>query len=483
MFDKKQYDLEIDRVRIEQINNISEHLSKYIQKNAEMRNLPVNTNADEDSIKRISEIPISRTGRDSGAVADELVNGVFKYSMNLQHPRFISMVPSAVSPYSLAGSILTDIYNPNACGYNNSPCVSIIEEKLVSWMCSLAGFEENKCGGLFTSGGSLSNLTAMIAAREKKFPEREGIVNAVAFASDQAHSSIVKGMRLMGLRNDQIRILPSDDDFRLSPEVLECAVLEEQARGKVPFLVVASMGTTNTGSIDPLDGIADVAKQYGMWVHVDGAFGGSILLSEIYRSYAEGIERADSLSWDLHKWAMQIYSCSCVLVKDKQTLISAYAEHPEYLEDVRASEHNDGWDLGIEMSRPARFIKWWYTVQAMGTDALADVVDYSFYNAFTAKGEFEKLPNWEICSKPMCGAVTVRYVPCGMTQDEINAFNYEVSEKIIRDGYAYVVTTTIKGKRVLRLCFINCNTTTEDVIGIVNKMNEIAVGLDSERNK
>lgn len=468
--------MEIERVRKEQIKEISDYLLKYIQQNAVMRDLPVSTDIDEDAMRRIAEIPISRTGRNCKEVGDELINNVFKYAMNLQHPRFISLVPSAVSPYSLAGSVLTDIYNPNACGYNISSSATLIEEKLIKWMGSLAGFDNN-CGGVFTSGGSLSNLTGMITARENKFSGREGIANAVAFTSDQAHSSVAKGMRLMGLRNDQIRILPSDDNFHLIPQDLEKAILEEILKGRKPFLVVANMGTTNTGAIDPLLEISEIAKKYNMWMHVDGAFGGSILLSDIYRNHAKGIEMADSFSWDLHKWSMQVYSCSCVIVKDKNTLIDAYAEHPEYLEDVRNAEHSDGWDLGIEMSRPARYIKWWYTVQAMGTDALADVIDYAFFNASTATNELKKLPQWEICSKPMCGTVTARFVPQGMDSEEVNDFNLAISREMLKDGYAHVITTVIKNKRALRLCFINCNTTTDDVIGIVNKLNEIAIKL------
>lgn len=477
MIDRKQYDLEMERVRKEQIKEISNYLLHYIEQNAEIRNMPVSACADQADLDLIANIPISRTGRDCKEVGDELVNTVFKYAMNLQHPRFLSLVPSAVSPYSLAGSILTDIYNPNAAGAQVSSGATAIEEKLVKWMCSLAGFDTEKCGGLFTSGGSMSNLTAMIAARERAFPNREGLTNAVAFTSDQAHSSIVKGMRLMGLRPDQIRVLPSDDDFHLTPRQLENAVVEEIEKGKKPFLIVASLGTTNTGAIDPLADLADVAQRHGLWLHADGAFGGSILLSDIYRNFAKGIEKVDSFSWDLHKWAMQVYSCSCVLVKDKQALITTYAEHPEYLEDARNAEHTDGWDLGIEMSRPARYIKWWYTVQSMGTDALADVVDYSFFNAKTAVDELKKLPDWEICSKPMCGTFTARFVPKGLSQDAVNDFNLAISDKLLADGYAHVITTVIKGKRVLRFCFINCNTTTSDVLAIIEKLNQIAVAL------
>ena len=232
-------------------------------------------------------------------------------------------------------------------GFDNAPGPGLIEEKLVSWMGSLAGFDPDKCGGLFTSGGSLSNLTAFIAAREDKLPGRVNIEKAVAYISDQTHICAHKGLRMMGLREDQIKIIETDDEYKMRVDLLESSIKEEKEKGNIPFLIVATMGTTNTGSIDPLPELADVAENNNMWLHVDGAYGGSILFSDIYRNLSKGLEKADSLAWDTHKWAMQTYSCSVVIAKDKNKMINAFAEYPEYLADIQSNEHVDGWDLGI----------------------------------------------------------------------------------------------------------------------------------------
>ena len=237
------------------------------------------------------------------------------------------------------------------------------------------------------------------------------------------------------------------------------------------------MGTTNTGSIDPLTELGRIKEKYGMWLHVDGAFGGSILLSDIYRNLAKGLELSDSFSWDLHKWALQCYSCSVCIARDKKCLIHAYAEHPEYLADIIDNEHSDGWDLGIEMSRPTRAVKFWFTVQAMGTDQLADVIDYAFYNGHVAERALQAFDDWEICAKPMCGTLNFRYVPKEVDSAKYDELNSEISKQIIESGFAYVVTTVIKGKRVLRLCMINGNTTTDDVKDTITRLNEIAVKL------
>ncbi len=476
MLDKKQYEKELQAAREAQIRDLTERLAEVFDVNTNVQAQEITKKPDDALLEELKNIEIPRAGRDAKEVADELVEKVFKTSLLTQHPRFFSFVASGVSPYSIAGSILSDIYNINNCGYETAPPISIIEEKLIAWMGSRAGFGP-ECGGVFTSGGSLSNLTGMLAARGKKLTEDEYPIGC-AYLSDQTHSSVKKGLRLMGVRSDNIRIIPSDDDFKLRCDLLEEAIRADLDAGKKPFLVIGTLGTTNTGSIDPLDQIAEIAKKYGLWLHVDGAFGGSVLFSDIYNHLAKGIEQADSLSWDTHKWAMQVYSCSCIIAKNKKDLIATFAEHPEYLADVIDSEHADSWDLGIEMSRPARAIKLWYTVQAMGTDLLADVIDYPFFYASLVKKELEKLPNWEITSPPMCGTITFRYAPPGLSDAETDALNGAISRQIIDENFAYIVTTTIKNKRVLRMNMINCRTTDEDVIQTVERLDEIAKRID-----
>lgn len=472
MLDREQYEYTIRTAKEEQIKELTLRLSEVFDVNTDIRNQEITSKPDEALIRELMNIEIPRNGRDAKEIADELVNKVFKSSLLTQHPKFFSFVASGVSPYSIAGAILSDIYNINNCGYETAPPISIIEEKLINWMGHRAGFDD-KSGGVFTSGGSLSNLTGMIAARGNTLTEDEYPIGT-AYLSDQAHSSIKKGLRLIGVRKDNIRIIPSDDEFKMDCSALEAAIKEDIAHSKKPFLIVATVGTTNTGSIDPFNEIADIAAKYNTWMHVDGAFGGSILFSDIYNHLAKGIERADSLSWDTHKWSMQVYSCSCIIARDKKKLINVFTEHPEYLEDVIDSEHTDSWDLGIEMSRPARAIKLWYTVQAMGTDLLADVIDYSFLNGFVAEKELKEYDNWEITSEPMCGTITFRYAPEGLSEEALDSLNGEISQAIIDENYAYIVTTTVKGKRVLRMNMINCNTTTDDVKNTIAHLNEIA---------
>ena len=285
-------------------------------------------------------------------------------------------------------------------------------------------------------------MSAIIAARVNKLDEFD-IPKGVAYLSDQAHSSVRKALRMLGFRKDQIVILQSDKEFKMDVKLLEEAVIKDKNEGKIPFLVIGTLGTTNTGTIDPLSEIGDIAKKYNLWFHVDGAFGGSSLVSPIYRNYSKGIEKSDSLTWDTHKWLMQTYSCSTLLVKDKQTLVDAFVEHPEYLEDVSSTDHIDGWDKGPEMSRPHRAIKLWFTIQATGTHLLEEMIEYSFHNAKMVQHELEKRENWEIISKPSCGTINFRYAPKNMSLEELNELNLNITKEIIDSGYALVVTTTL----------------------------------------
>ena len=322
-------------------------------------------------------------------------------------------------------------------------------------------------------------MSAIIAARTNKLDEYD-IPKGVAYLSDQAHSSVRKALRMLGFRNDQVVILDTDDDFKMDVKALEEAIIKDKNDGKIPFLVVGTLGTTNTGSIDPLSEIGDIAKKYNLWFHVDGAYGASSLISPIYRNASKGIEKSDSLTWDTHKWLMQTYSCSTLLVKNKQTLLDAFVEHPEYLEDVSSTDHIDGWDKGPEMSRPNRAIKLWFTLQATGTHLLEEMIEYTFYNAMIVEKELNKRKNWEIISKPSCGTINFRYVKEGLSLEGLNELNLNITKEIDESGYAYIVTTTLKGKKAIRMCMINVNSTDEDVISTIDLLDKIAIKLTSQ---
>lgn len=290
----------------------------------DMKDRPVSTPADTDALERISGGEIPAEGRPVETVYSELLRDVYASTALAQHPRSFACIPGPASLFSWMGDVMTSAYNPHASCKVNAPAAACVEKRLIRWMCGLAGYPEATAGGLFVSGGSIANLTALTAARDAKLTDTER-AGAAVYISDQTHSSLAKALHIIGFRADQIRKIPSDADFRMDLAALRAQIEADISAGCRPFAVIASAGTTNTGSVDPLPEIAALCRERDMWMHVDGAFGASALLSERQREKLAGIELSDSLSWDAHKWMMQTYACSVVLVRDQACLVNSFA--------------------------------------------------------------------------------------------------------------------------------------------------------------
>ena len=303
---------------------------------------------DSYTLSRLQQQEIPAQGRSMEEVYHQLLEDVYPNASLMQHPRCFACIPSPVSLLSWMGDVMTNAFDPHAGCWLNSSGTSCIEQQLIQWMGSLAGYPEGR-SGMFVSGGSMASLTALTAARDNRLREDEWS-QGVAYVSDQTHSSVAKGLHIIGFHADQVRKIPTDSQFRMDIDALKQALEQDIANGKKPFAIIATAGTTNTGSIDPLPEIAAICQQHHLWMHVDGAFGASILLSEKCRPLLKGIEQSDSLSWDAHKWLMQTYGCSVVLVRDQSTLLHSFATHPEYLRDAQeCSDTPNFWDLGPDL--------------------------------------------------------------------------------------------------------------------------------------
>lgn len=430
---------------------------------------PVCRTADDTTLRRIERQTIPTSGRPLQEVYEEMIRDVYAHTLLAQHPRSFACVPSTASLLSWAGDVMTNAFNPHDSCRINAPAIALIEQKLIRWMCDLAGYPAGG-GGLFVSGGSIANLTALTAARDAK-PAWEERGKAVAYVSDQTHASVSKALHIIGFDRSQIRVIPTDAEFRMDTVSLANAARQDSAAGRRPFAVVASAGTTNTGSIDPLPEIAVLCREYDMWMHVDGAYGAAALLSERQRNRLAGLEHSDSLSWDAHKWMMQTYGCSMVLVRDQSALVHSFAAHPEYLQDSEAAEGGvEFWDLGPELTRPARCLKLWLTLQTLGSGTMGSVIDHGCALAELAEQEIAGLPDWEILSHARLGIVSFRCAPAGMAEAELDALNQSISQEISSDGYACIFTTQLQGKRVLRMCTIHPQTTEADIRETVRRL-------------
>lgn len=462
------------REEIKQVLN--QFVDEMLTQDEQLKAAPVRKPADASIRQKIAAKPIPREGRPLTTAVSEMLTDIYAYGDNMRHPRHFGFVPGPSSLVSWLGDVLSSAYNVHAAEWTVSPTAVEIEQKLVRWFCDKVGYGP-KASGVFVSGGSMATLTALVAARHKILtPENQHL--GTAYISNQTHSSVIKDLHVIGLSDRQIRKIPVDADFRLDVNALKKTIMQDKANGAIPFLVIATAGTTNTGSIDPLKDITAICRNFNMWLHVDGAFGASILLSQRYRHVLDGIAAADSVSWDGHKWLFQTYSSSMVLVKDKADLLNSYYAHPEYLKDLESKHaHFNPADMSIELTRPARALKLWLTLQVLGSDKIGAAIDHGVEMTQYAEKVLRNVPQVEITSPAQLAMITFRYAPQNLSEAQQDELNQQISQKMLATGFAGVYTTELNGHKVLRLCIINPNTAETDIKATIQKLTQICQNL------
>jgi glutamate/tyrosine decarboxylase-like PLP-dependent enzyme len=315
----------------------------------------------------------------------------------------------------------------------------------------------------------MANLTALVAARHSLLQDR--VEGATVYFSDQTHSSVERALRVIGFAPEQMRKLRSDENFRLSIQNLRAAIGEDRAKGLRPFCVIANAGTTNTGAVDPLNELADLAAKEKVWFHIDGAFGAAAILSDRGRALLHGLERADSISLDPHKWLFQSFECGCVLVRDAALLKSAFQIKPDYLRDVhRSLEEFNPCDYGVQLTRSFRALKVWLSLQTFGVTAFRQAISRGFELAEVAERELRARKGWEILSPAQMATVCFRFGK----SDELQT---QLVDAMMKDGYALLTSTELRGAVSLRLCTINPRTTEADIIETVKRLDKFAKKL------
>lgn len=435
--------------------------------------------APEGQMDKVKAWDIPKDGRNAKEVVEKMMLDVYQYRGDSNHPRFFGFVPGPASSISWLGDIMTSAYNIHAGGSKLAPMVNCIEQKLLRWLCDQVGFGA-QAGGVFVSGGSMANITALTAARDNKLDD-ETLHLGVAYISDQTHSSVAKGLRIIGIPNKRIRKIPTNPDFTIRTDLLEEQIQKDSKDGLIPFVIIGTAGTTNTGSIDPLKELSAIAKCYQMWFHIDGAYGASILLSPKYKHLLEGAELADSISWDAHKWLYQTYGCAMVLVNDVQHLFHSFHVNPEYLKDIEGDlDHINTWDIGMELTRPARGLKLWLTLQILGIDLIGSAIEHGFQLADWAEEAVRELPDWEIVSPSQLAMVNFRFAPKGLSKEQTDTLNEQISKKILDNGYAAVFTTVLHGQTVLRICALHPEAEKEDMYETIRLLDTFGKELLSE---
>lgn len=440
-----------------------------------LHNKPAMRKIHRSDLETLLHEPLMEQGEKIGTVLEQLQQNVFSHIQHIDHPRFMGGVPSPSNFVSVMGDTLAAGFNVFTGVWIASPGPVTIELVTIDWLRQLCGLPDT-AGGLFVSGGSIANLLALATARHVKLNDRPQ--NAIAYCSDQTHPVIDRGLHILGFEADQLRRLPSDEHFRLSLSALRQAVAEDRANGRLPFCVVANAGTTNTGAIDPLPALADFCAEEGLWLHADGAYGASAVLSDQGRALLVGLECVDSLTIDPHKWLFQPFEIGCVLVRNSFQLKDTFSITAEYIKDVEQGEAEVNFkDYSLQLTRSFRALKLWFSLKIFGLKAFRSAVAKGFSAAELAEQILRATPNWEIVTPAQLGVVTFRYAPPDFSPTDLDILNRQIVDRMLVDGFAVVNTTVLKGKTVIRMCPNNPRLTEVDIHETIQRLSQFGAKL------
>lgn len=400
-------------------------------------------------------------GRPAEAVLERAAREILPIAGRVDHPRFFAFVPSSPTWPGVLAEYMAAGHNIFQGTWLGASGPSQLEVVVIDWFRDWIGYPET-AGGLFTSGGSAASLDAFVAAREAAGAP----TGATVYVSDQAHTALTRAARIVGVRPEGIRKIPTDERFRMDVAALAEAVAADREAGRSPIAVCANAGATNTGAVDPLEAIADFCAEQDIWMHVDGAYGGFAVLAEEGRRALAGIERADSIAMDAHKWLFQPFEAGCLMVKDVRKLEEAFSVRPEYMQDTEwGREHPNFGDRGLQLSRSFRALKVWMSIQCFGMAAFRRAVASGIELAARAEEFVRASEVLEIANPASLGILCFRVNPVGthMDEDALERLNDGVQSRVIETGTAMMSSTRLRGRYSLRLCILNHNTTWDDV--------------------
>ncbi len=399
-----------------------------------------------------------RHSGDVDSLLTTLTDVVLASMQHGDHPRYFARVPGPSSFAAVAADWLATGFNAIASSWGGGSGPTAVELVVVEWLAELMGMPSG-IEGVLLSGGSMANLAALALARHE-------CGDGVVYFSDQTHSCVPKALHVLGVPLAHRRELDTGGELRLSAETARRAIQEDLAAGRRPSVLVATAGSTNTGAVDELPALADLAAQHSMWLHVDGAYGGPVRLVDEHPAELDAISRADSFVLDPHKWLFQPYDVACLLVSRRGALERCFAMNPEYLADVVAEEDGevDLRNRGPELTRRARALKLWFTMSLYGVDHLARGVSVGIRRAETAERLLGDDPGWKVITPAQLGIVT--FVRRGVD----DAGHQWAARRVTESGYAALTCTQLDGRQVLRLCTINPRTTDDDIAETLRRL-------------
>ena len=431
-----------------------------------------------------------REGTDADDLLAIIRDQLLPAAGNPNHPRMMAYVLSASAPLPGLVEALVGSIKLRPTTWKNQPASCQIEVTVAQWLGEMVGFADN-AAGYMTTGGSWANLVALAVARVRRAGwdvRSEGTAGRpklTAYVSCEAHSCIDRSVELLGLGTANLRKIPVDHGFCVDLVALEKTIRADIEAGCKPFCVIGNAGTVNTGAVDALDSLADIAESHDMWFHVDGAYGALACLVPEMRPIFKGVERADSLTLDPHKWLNTPFEAGCILVRDWRDLGNTFSLIPPYLRGAMGSEHNQ-YEYGFELSRTDRALKVWLALRHYGVDRYARLIASHLALARHLGGCIEAAPDFELVTPVALSICCFRYVPQDLTPGEqsvetyLNSLNHALEMALAADGRALVSGTELNGVRVLRACIVSHPVTRGSVDETLALLRQLGQQLDTD---
>jgi len=441
-----------------------------------------------DAVRARLAEPLPHEGRPAEAVYEQFKRDVLPYPPGNIHPRFWGWVIGTGTPLAMLADMLASGMNPQTAGVQEG--ARHVEERVIAWLAEVMGFPAGS-SGLLVSGGSMANLVALAVARQAQagFDVRaQGVGNGapplVVYASTEVHSSVKKAVELMGLGHRNLHLIAVDADYRIDVAALQAAIAADRAQGRRPICVIGNAGTVNTGATDDLAALGRLCRAEDIWFHVDGAFGALVRLTPELAPLVQGLESADSVAFDLHKWGYLPFEVGCTLVRHADVHRDAFAEAPNYLGATARGLAAGGVlfaDLGIQLSRGFRALKVWMAFKTHGADLIGKLIAQNVAQIRYLVSLVEAHPQLELLAPAPLNICCFRYVAPGLDATALNALNQEILWRLQESGVALPSHTVLDGRFAIRVANTNQRSRREDFDLLVKTVVEIGDAVRQEK--
>lgn len=447
-------------MRPDEFRRLGHELIEWIASYREhLEDLPVMSRAQPGDISAMLPRTPPMKGEGLDAIVGDLDHIVMPGITHWNHPGFFAYFPSNSNLSSVLADLVCAGLGSQGMSWQTSPAATEVEDVVMEWLRQMLGLPET-FAGVIQDTASTATFCALLCARERSsaFSQNRGGLHGepqalVVYASDQGHSSIPKAALLAGFGKEHLRLIETDEDHALKPDALEAAIQADLAAGRKPCVLVAAVGTTATTAMDPLKAMAALAQRYGLWLHVDAAMAGTAMICPECRSLWDGIEAADSLVLNPHKWMGTGFDLTAYFVRDPEHLIRVMGTNPSYLHTAQDGEVRNLRDWGIPLGRRFRALKLWFLIRDLGVEGLQAKIRRDLANAQWLKGEIDAAPDWERMAPVMLQTVCIRHVPTALKGDEaaLKAHNLAIVDRINQGGRSYLTPSMLKGRQMIRV--------------------------------